>query len=236
MNVLNFQINKLTNYQINLHMNEIYLQPAEFINSDSEAVILFTQKIIGTTTDPIEKAIKLYYAVRDGFNYNPYDIDLSREAMKASSLLKRDYGYCVEKACLLAACARVAGIPSRLGFARVRNHIATEKLEEILKTNVMVFHGYTEFFLEGKWVKSTPAFNKSLCKKLNVLPLEFNGKEDSIFQSYNKEGSQFMEYLFDYGNFPDVPLELFISELKKHYPHLFENHPHSSTHWRVGGE
>lgn len=203
-------------------MNEIYLQPAKFVNSDSEEVIQFTNKIIGSTTDPIEKAVKIYYAVRDGFQYNPYDLDLSPEAMKASSLLERNYGYCVEKACLLAACARVAGIPSRLGFAKVRNHIATEKLEEVLKTNVLVFHGFTELFLEGKWVKATPAFNKTLCEKLKVESLEFNGKEDSVFQSYNEEGSQFMEYLYDYGNFDDVPYELFISELIKHYPHLFE--------------
>ncbi|MES2398232.1 MAG: transglutaminase-like domain-containing protein [Bacteroidota bacterium] len=203
-------------------MNEIYLQPAEYINSDSEEVIQFTNKIIGSTTDPIEKAVKIYYAVRDGFQYNPYDLDLSPEALKASSLLKRNYGYCVEKACLLAACARVAGIPSRLGFAKVRNHIATEKLEEILKTNVLVFHGFTELFLEGKWVKATPAFNKTLCERLKVESLEFDGREDSVFQSYNQEGSQFMEYLHDYGNFDDVPYELFISELVKHYPHLFE--------------
>jgi transglutaminase-like putative cysteine protease len=191
-------------------MNEIYLQPAEFINSDSEEVKAYTKKVIGNSTDPVEQAVKLYYAVRDDFNYNPYNINLSREAMKATTLLSRDNGYCVEKACLLAACARVAGIPSRLGFARVRNHIGTAKLEEILKSNVLVFHGYTEFFLEGKWVKATPAFNKSLCTKLQVEPLEFNGREDSVFQSYNKEGGQFMEYLHDYGNFSDVPYDLFI--------------------------
>ena len=202
-------------------MNDIYLQPAEYINSDSEEVIKYTQNIIGHITDPVERAVIIYYAVRDGFNYNPYDIDLRGEAMKASSLLKRNYGYCVEKACLLAACARVAGIPSRLGFAKVRNHIGTEKLEEILKTNVLVFHGFTELFLEGKWVKATPAFNKSLCEKLKVESLDFNGTADSVFQPYNKEGGQFMEYLHDYGTFDDVPYELFISELKKHYPHLF---------------
>lgn len=204
-------------------MNEQYLQPAEFVNSDSEDVIAFAQKAVGDSTDPIEKAVKLYYAVRDGFNYNPYDIDLNTEAMKASALLKRNYGYCVEKACLLAAAARVVGIPSRLGFAKVRNHIATEKLEERLRTNVLVFHGFTELFLDGKWVKATPAFNKSLCIKLNVDSLEFNGKEDSVFQSYSKEGGQFMEYLHDYGTFPDIPRDLFISELKKHYPHIFED-------------
>lgn len=203
-------------------IDEKYLRPAEFVNSDSEAIKAFTAKAVNGATDPITKAVNLYYAVRDGFNYNPYIINLNKDAMKASDLLKRDYGYCVEKASLLAASARAAGIPSRLGFAKVRNHIATEKLEERLRTNVLVFHGYTELFLEGKWVKATPAFNKSLCEKLNVESLEFNGREDSIFQSYNKEGGEFMEYLHDYGTFDDIPRDLFISELKIHYPHMFE--------------
>jgi transglutaminase-like putative cysteine protease len=204
-------------------MNEIYLQPAEFVNSDSEEIKKFTAKAIDGAIEPVEQAIRLYYAVRDGFNYNPYNIDLKREAMKASELLKKDNGYCIEKASLLAACARVVGIPSRLGFARVRNHIATEKLEEKLRTNVLVFHGFTELFLNGKWVKATPAFNKTLCEKLKVDSLEFNGKDDSVFQSYNKDGGEFMEYLHDYGLFHDIPYELFVSELKFHYPHLFEN-------------
>ncbi|MGB3948501.1 MAG: transglutaminase-like domain-containing protein [Bacteroidia bacterium] len=205
------------------NLNDIYLKPAQFVNSDSQQVISFAENALGNATAPIEMAVKLYYAVRDGFNYDPYTINLSEEAMKASNLLGRNYGYCVEKACLLAAVARVVGIPSRLGYAKVKNHIATEKLEERLKTNVLVFHGYTELFLEGKWVKATPAFNKSLCEKLNVDSLEFNGREDSVFQSYNQSGGQFMEYLHDYGTFHDVPRDLFISELKTHYPHLFEN-------------
>lgn len=204
-------------------LDEKFLRPALFVNSDSIPVIDFAEKAVANATSPIEKAVKLYYAVRDGFNYNPYNIDLTIDAMKASALLTRDNGYCVEKACLLAATARVVGIPSRLGFAKVRNHIATEKLEERLKTNVLVFHGYTELFLGGKWVKATPAFNKSLCEKLNVDSLEFNGLEDSVFQSYNQQGGEFMEYLHDYGTFHDIPRDLFISELKIHYPHIFDN-------------
>jgi transglutaminase-like putative cysteine protease len=209
-------------------IDSIYLKPAEFINSNSEDVKKFAYKVIGSSTEPVEQAIKLYYAVRDSFNYDPYHVDLSSEAMKASSLLKRNHGYCVEKACLLAASARAIGIPSRLGFANVRNHIGTEKLEKILKTNVLVFHGYTELFLNDKWVKATPAFNKSLCEKLNVEPLEFDGITDSIFQDYSKSGNKFMEYLHDHGNFSDVPRDLFISELKKHYPHL-------NLTWRMDG-
>lgn len=199
-----------------------YLRPGKFMNSDNQTVIEYARNITAGITDKTAIAIALYYAIRDGFKYNPYKIDLRAEALKASSLLKRDYGYCIEKANLLGACARVMGIPSRLGFANVKNHIGTTKFEKILKTNIMVFHGYTELYLNGKWIKATPAFNKELCEKLNVSPLEFNGREDSIFQEYDRKGDKFMEYLHDYGQFPDVPYKLFLQELKKYYPHVFE--------------
>jgi hypothetical protein len=32
-----------------------------------------------------------------------------------------------------------------------------------------------------------------------------------------------MEYLHEYGQFDDLPYELFVQELKVHYPHLFVN-------------
>src|SRR5690606_10572550 len=129
-----------------------------------------------------EKAIALYYFVRDNFRYNPYQLNLTEEGLKASNLLSRTDGYCVEKAALLAALARVIKIPARVGFAKVSNHLGTSKIEQVLGTNVLVFHGYTELFLNNKWVKATPAFNKQLCSRFNVEPLDFNGVDDSIFQ------------------------------------------------------
>ncbi len=200
-----------------------YLQPGRYIDSDHPAVIEYANNIIKDIGGATAQAVALYYTIRDQFQYNPYKIDLRPEALKASALLQRNHGYCIEKASLLAACARVAGIPSRLGFANVRNHIGTEALEKMLKTDVLVFHGYTELFLSGKWVKATPAFNIELCKKLDVKPLPFDGSTDSIFQEFDAEGGRFMEYLQDYGHFPDVPREKFIEELQRFYPHIFEN-------------
>ena len=197
-----------------------YLSPGTYVNSDHPDVMAFANRIVNAADGETEKAVKLYYAVRDGWRYDPYLLDLSPEAMKASALLQRDYGYCIEKAALLAAAARVCGIPSRLGFANVRNHIATGKLEALLETNLLVFHGYTELWLNNRWIKLTPAFNKSLCERLGVAPLEFNGVDDALFQQYTADGKQFMEYLHDYGTFPDIPRDMFIAELHKHYPNL----------------
>jgi transglutaminase-like putative cysteine protease len=197
-----------------------YLKSAEFINADHPDVQQFAKDVTFGAKKDVEKVKYLHYAVRDGFRYDPYRLHFSKEDMKASSLLKRDYGYCVKKSCLFVAACRVIGIPARLGFANVRNHISTAKLEAILNTNILVFHGYAEIYLHDKWIKVTPVFNRELCEKLNVKPLEFNPDDDSIFQEYNEYGGRFMEYLHQYGHFADIPYQLFMDELLKHYPHL----------------
>ncbi|WP_448520003.1 transglutaminase-like domain-containing protein [Rhodoflexus sp.] len=201
---------------------EQYLRSTYFIDHTSEAIRSFVAAIdFSEDTTATEKAVRLYYTVRDGFRYNPHKISMQPEDFRASAQVQQAEGHCIDKATILAATARAIGIPSRLGFANVTNHIGTEKLEKVLGTNVLVFHGYTELYLEGRWVKATPAFNAALCEKLNVDPLEFNGKEDSVFQQFSRDGNRFMEYLHDYGSFDDLPFEQMIGEWRKHYPKLF---------------
>ena len=204
-----------------------YLKPTEFLDSDEPTVREFASAHTAGASSNTEKAVKLYYAVRDGFQYDPYVLDLRREGLKASKLLTRTRGYCVEKAVLLAASTRAVGIPSRLSFYIVRNHIATDRLEKVLEKDYLVFHGAAEMLLEGKWRKATPAFNKKLCDFLGVEPLEFDGTRDSIFQEFDKSGNVFMEYLHDYGAFSDLPYEMYLDELNKHYPHIFGNEKYS---------
>jgi hypothetical protein len=104
----------------------------------------------------------------------------------------------------------------------VQNHLSSEKFVRMLRSNKFVFHGYNEFWLNNKWVKCTPAFNQSLCKMFGTKPLEFDGVHDSIFQEFSPEGKQYMQYIHEYGQFDDLPYDLFVSELKEHYPHLFD--------------
>lgn len=199
-----------------------YLQSTYYIDSQSGEITEFAHSVTDGAVSDIEKAVKLYYAVRDRIMYNPYLYSNKKKDYIASATLVRGEGYCVQKAILLAALSRAAGIPARPGFANVRNHLATEKLKELMRTDIFVFHGYTEFFLEGKWIKSTPAFNLSLCEKFGIYPLEFNGKDNSIFHQCDKEGKQHMEYIHDYGTFEDFPFDRMIEEGRKYYPHLFE--------------
>ncbi|HNY73487.1 MAG TPA: transglutaminase family protein [Syntrophales bacterium] len=200
----------------------IYLQPTDFIDSDSPVVAAYARQAINGATTKEEKAIRLYTTVRDGIQYDPYRIDFTRHDFRASTIIGKGYGYCVAKAIVLTAVGRWAGIPSRLRFADVRNHLTTERLKKLINTDVFFFHGYTEFLLGGRWIKVTPTFNSTLCARFRVKPLDFDGEHDAIFHPYDMEGRRHMEYVKDHGLFTDVPYEKIIEVFKTHYGVFFQ--------------
>ncbi len=197
-----------------------YLQPTEIIDSHHPRVLGFARTVSAAAgSNPVQKAIAVYYAVRDGIRYNPYVPFHLNKHYRASRVLKQQHGYCVYKASLLCALGRALEIPSRVGFATVRNHLATRELLDYIGSDLFVYHGYTEFFLENKWVKATPAFNQELCHRHQVAPLEFNGLEDSVFQAYNQNDHKFMEYVADHGAYADIPVDTIVAAWKSAYGH-----------------
>lgn len=197
------------------------LVPGEFIDSDHPAIVKFTNEHAGAGT-PTERAIRLYYAVRDQVRYDPYSFSLERDSLKASTTLINGKGYCVPKAALLAACARANGIAAQIGLADVCNHMASARLLKLMGTNVFYYHGYTELWLDGAWRKATPAFNIELCERFGVKPLDFNGRDDSLMHEFDQSGHKHMEYLADHGSRLDVPYEELSQAYKKYYPRMLE--------------
>jgi transglutaminase-like putative cysteine protease len=197
--------------------DRIYLTPTNIIDSDHPNIVEYAEKTARDASGQIEKAVKLYLAVRDGIRYDPYLPFHKPEHYRASKILENGRGFCVPKASLLCALGRATGIPSRVGFATVRNHLATRQLIESMGSNLFVYHAFVEFHLEGEWVKATPAFNKELCERHNVPPLEFTGREDSLFQPYNGNNEQFMEYVAYQGVYADIPLAEILEAWKETY-------------------
>ena len=199
-----------------------FLASTYFIDSENKSIRGYLDALLkNTAEDQKEQAIAIYLAVRDDFFYDPFNIRTSPESLRASELFKTKRGHCIDKALLYVALCRAKGIPARLGLAKVRNHMGTSRLEEIIESDILVPHGYAEVYLNERWLKCTPAFNRELCEKLGVPPLEFDGENDSVFQAYDRAGGGFMEYLEDYGAFDDLPLGFVIELLYKNYPHLF---------------
>jgi transglutaminase-like putative cysteine protease len=195
------------------------LAPAKLVDSDHPAVSRFADQH-ARGADDRERAVALYHAVRDGLRYDPYRVDLSVHGMKASTALANGYGWCVPKAALLAAACRAAGIPARVGYADVRNHLSTERLRQNMGSDLFVWHGYTDIWLDGAWIKATPAFNIELCDRFGLLPLEFDGRADSIYHPFDKAGNRHMEYVAMHGAFDDVPLQRILDAFAVHYPNM----------------
>lgn len=193
------------------------LAPTALIDSDHPLVQDFAKRhAVGA--DDTERALTLFLAVRDGFRYDPYRIDLSPDGMRASAVIAQGHGWCVPKAALLAAAARAVGIPARVGYADVRNHLSTERMRQVMQTDLFLWHGYTELWLEGAWRKATPAFNIELCDRFGLLPLEFNGRDDSLYHPYDRAGNRHMEYVRDHGSFLEMPLQRIVDDFRAGYP------------------
>jgi len=201
---------------------EPYLVPTWFIDCDSPAVRHRAEEVAAGAASDEERATRLFYAVRDGIRYDPYSITGDPGGYRASTVLAQRTAYCIPKAVALTALARAAHIPARLGFADVRNHLASEKLLARLGTDLFVFHGCTEFWLAGRRVKATPAFNIELCERFGVRPLEFDGRSDALFHEYSADGRHHMEYAAERGSFADLPFEEIMGAFAACYGHIAE--------------
>lgn len=200
--------------------NAIYLDATDYINRDHAAVAEVARATVSGHDTQEQQAIALFYWVRDAIRYNPYAFDPAPDSFKASATLVAGQGWCVPKAILLAALCRACGIPARLGFADVVNHLSTERLRKAMDSNVFYYHGYTSIYLSGKWVKATPAFNLSLCEKFGLRPLEFDGKTDCLYHEFDAAGNRHMEYVTERGEHADLPYDDLLRVFREHYPSL----------------
>jgi transglutaminase-like putative cysteine protease len=204
-------------------LRRLYVEPADYVDSDHPEVQRFARAVLGKQDDPREIVRALYRAVRDGICYDPYVDYRDPETFRASSVLAERRGYCVGKASLYAALCRIGGIPARLGFADVKNHLATPKLIETMGTDLFAWHGYSEVYLDGEWLKATPTFNASLCEKLGVAPLDFDGRSDALLHPFDAGGRRFMSYVETHGTFHDVPVKFLMREMERLYPGMMRD-------------
>jgi len=201
-----------------------FLEAGRFVDSDNPQVIAFAKRSAGETSVPLAAVLRLYATVRDSIIYDPYVNFADPNNYRASGVLAAGRAFCIGKSALLAASARVIGVPARVGYADVRNHLTSPRLYEKIKTDIFLWHSYTELYLSGRWVKATPAFDLALCERAGIKPLEFDGETDSLFQPFDQAGRQHMEYLKDRGAFADVPFDTIKAEFLKTYPSLMSGH------------
>lgn len=198
-----------------------------FIDHDHPVVREYAESAVGDSEDMTEQAVALFHRVRDGIRYNPYGIDYSPEAFRASDVAKAPESWCVPKSVLLVASARHVGIPARLGFADVVNHLTSAKLADTMGTDLFAWHGYAELLLPDpstgadRWFKLSSAFNIELCERFGVKVLDFDGTADALMHPYDEAGNRHMEYVNDRGSFDDLPLPEILADFAELYGDTF---------------
>jgi len=202
------------------------LEPTYFLDSDSEDVRTFAEDALAAAdltneSDPTDKAIALFHAVRDGFRYDPYLLASDPDEYRASAIIATESNWCVPKSVVLTAAARAVGIAARLGFADVRNHLTSEKLSARMGTDLFAWHGYSELLLGDRWFKLSSAFNIELCERFGVKVLEFDGTDDALMHPYDQAGHRHMEYVRQRGSFDELPLDQIFADFAEIYPTMF---------------
>lgn len=194
-----------------------FLQPTPTIESDHSAIVACAESVTADCANDREKTVKLFYFVRDSIKYNLFMISAYIEDFKASCILEWGKGYCVQKAVLLAALSRAAGIPCRLAYAKIRNHHAPEHIVKMIGTNVFPRHGYNQFYYGGRWISATAAFDKNLCEKNGLPTVEFDGLRDALLPEKDSEGGPYIEYLEKYPATANLAFEWIVPVIRERF-------------------
>jgi transglutaminase-like putative cysteine protease len=200
-----------------------FLAAGAYIDSDSPEVAAFARRAVAGASAPLDAVLRLYTAIRDGIAYDLYIDFADHSHYRASRVLAAGRGFCVGKAALLAASARSIGVPARVGYADVRNHLTSPRIYQLIGSDVFIWHSYADMFLAGRWVKATPAFDRALCDRVGIRTLDFDGQSDSLFHPLDLAGRRHMEYLRDRGTFADVPFEAILADFRATYPRLLSD-------------
>lgn len=194
-----------------------FLAPGRCVDSDHPAVRAFALEHAQASMPPRDIAVRLYYAVRDGFRYDPYFFDMSEQGLKASHVIANGRGLRAQ-GCLAGSFCPCAGCAGPARLCRRAQPPDQPAASEMMQTDVFTFHGFAELLIDGHWVKATPAFNLGLCEKAGVKPLEFDGRADSVFHEFDAHGRRHMEYVRERGSFADVPRREMLAAFAELYP------------------
>ncbi len=201
-------------------LNE-FLRPTEFLDFDKKLVKKKAMEITEGCKSNKEKAISLFYFVRDEIKYNMYTYIPQHETnLKASTTLRRKNGFCMSKAVLLSTLARAVNVPASIHMVDIINHKVSKKVVDLMGTNAFLCHGYSELLIDGRWIKLTPVFDQTTAEKAGYLPnAEFDGEHDAMLSKHDTEGNLLVEYIKDRGNYSDVPIE----EIKRIFVEGYKN-------------
>ena len=153
---------------------------------------------------------------------------MTPECFRARSVVRERGSFCIPKAIRLTAGARLPGIPAVLGLSDVVNRLSTPLMQQVIgNSEDFMHHGWAAMYLDDRWVKAVPAFNKELCTLMRVQATDFDCEDDAVLQQHKEDGSVHMEYLRDHRVWSDVQYLRIDEDWRGYYPPSLWNHGRS---------
>ena len=209
------------NLQKNFDGSEKYLQSTKLINSNHLAIIKQADELTNQFIPIEEKACLIFYFVRDQIRYL-FRADSNEDQYLASNILKKEGGFCTQKAILFCALARACNIPSGIYFYDIVDYTLPQNIIDLLRTRTLYRHGIVALYLNGKWLKYDATLDSNLITRNNLIPVEFSPDRDCLMHEKTKSGERHIEYIKDYGLYSDLNFKEIKSWFIKYYPHLAE--------------
>lgn len=184
----------------------VCLEPTDVIDSAHPSIVETARRLTKGLETPFERAVAIFSFVRDAVRYNFAPDLLSRGDWRASETLARSDGFCQQKAVLLAALARAAGIPSAIGFQHLRDHkLLDTRYETVIPEGLIPFHGLTYLWLDGAWRIADATLDAELCTHRRYRLVELMPGADARLPATDLDGRPHFDILTEVGPFPDLP-------------------------------
>jgi hypothetical protein len=194
-----------------------FLAPAPGIQCEHPEIQKLARSLAKGSKNDVEAARRLFEYVRDTVRYSVGVPVASLEDYLALNTLARGKGFCVQKSALLCALARALGIPSRLGFADIRNEKLHGRLMKMIPDKIIYHHCFAEWFVGGRWLKATTSFDRALTERHGWRLVEFDPLGDALLPATDLKGRPHVSYLAYHGWRMGVPLDEFCAETDQHY-------------------
>lgn len=183
------------------------IAPTSFLNADHPTLQECISRLGVIDLAPIERAVRLFEFVRDDITYD-FLPKLTREEYEASHTLRAGKGFCTQKAVLLAALGRAAGVPTALVLTDIRDDSVPERITRLMGgMNLFEYHGVAAFHLDGRWVKADATQSPDIVLRKRYRRVEFDGRHDALLASDTLEGKPHIRYESVRGVYADLPFD-----------------------------
>lgn len=194
------------------------LAPTDFVDSMDPSIVAMVEELRVAARRPAERAAALFRFVRDDIRYE-FMAKLSMEEYRASYVLRERRGFCVQKAVLLCALSRAAGVPCALVLSDLVDHSLSPKIASALGTNVMFHHGLNAFHVDGRWLKADASLSPDVTSRKGYRLVDFDGTADALLPATTLAGTPHATYARFHGTYADLPFEQMLTAFLEAYRH-----------------